>query len=357
MKIDFDAIAEGYQTELSKTADAATDALRSVPGVGGHVPNSVLGGGISDSAIGWARDLYDHPSKIDVDKMPFWEYINQGMYDNYNRKTLLGHLWAPVRHGLGMVANTGRYVGNALVNQTPLKGINDAVKGVSKVTDIVGGAATAAGNAMFPQGANDGQPGLLDRLRRIVDDAQKNPEELKKLLPEIGGTILDKGKDYLSGNASPGAYILPALAAGGTAAAIYRNRKNTEEKRKALEAKTQAAAAKAQQPGAQQHGPTHIHIHNSPYGYQRPSLASMAPQDDQSNEKYSSLKSADMVDALASSVGRRMADKVLNHTAGQPQHHEEAKEKQVEITTKYPEMEKMLKKKKNKEYLEKLLKD
>ena len=78
-----------------------------------------------------------------------------------------------------------------------------------------------------------------------------------------------------------------------------------------------------------------------------------------SYKEGSLLKGADIVDALSSAVGRRMADKVLNSAAGpgkpSPQHEEHPKV--LEITSKHPHMTKLLKNKKNKEYLENLLKE
>jgi len=78
-----------------------------------------------------------------------------------------------------------------------------------------------------------------------------------------------------------------------------------------------------------------------------------------SYKEGSLLKGADIVDALSSAVGRRMADKVLNSAAGpgkaSPQHEEHPKV--LEVTSKHPHMTKLLKNKKNKEYLENLLKE
>ena len=70
-----------------------------------------------------------------------------------------------------------------------------------------------------------------------------------------------------------------------------------------------------------------------------------------------STKSADMVtEALARAAQMRLANKVIDSVAANPEVHPE-ESKKIEIVSKYPEMAEMLNKQENKAYLEKLLKE
>ena len=67
-------------------------------------------------------------------------------------------------------------------------------------------------------------------------------------------------------------------------------------------------------------------------------------------------KVADMVtEALARAAQMRLANKVIDSVAANPEVHPE-ESKKIEIVSKYPEMAEMLNKQENKAYLEKLLK-
>jgi len=68
-------------------------------------------------------------------------------------------------------------------------------------------------------------------------------------------------------------------------------------------------------------------------------------------------KKANIVDAFAGAAGRKMVDNVLNSAITPTENTAEAyaKEKEIELTSKYPEIEEMLKNEQNKAYLEKLL--
>lgn len=72
-------------------------------------------------------------------------------------------------------------------------------------------------------------------------------------------------------------------------------------------------------------------------------------------------KKAGIVDAFAGAVGRKAVDSVVNAAtptaADVAAAAQKAKEKEVELTSKYPEIEHMLKNEQNKAYLEKLLKE
>lgn len=68
-------------------------------------------------------------------------------------------------------------------------------------------------------------------------------------------------------------------------------------------------------------------------------------------------KKASIVDAFAGAAGRKMVDNVLNTAIAPTDNPAEAhaKEKEIELTSKYPEIAEMLKNEQNKAYLEKLL--
>jgi len=70
-------------------------------------------------------------------------------------------------------------------------------------------------------------------------------------------------------------------------------------------------------------------------------------------------KKSGIVDAFAGAAGRKAVDSVLSAAAtpAVDQAAQHAKEKEVELTSKYPEIEHMLKNEQNKAYLEKLLKE
>jgi hypothetical protein len=70
-------------------------------------------------------------------------------------------------------------------------------------------------------------------------------------------------------------------------------------------------------------------------------------------------KKAGIVDAFAGAVGRKAVDSVVNAAAPSTADvvaAQKAKEKELELTSKYPEIEHMLENAQNKAYLEKLLK-
>jgi hypothetical protein len=70
-------------------------------------------------------------------------------------------------------------------------------------------------------------------------------------------------------------------------------------------------------------------------------------------------KKAGIGDAIATAASRKMLDSVFEATTPPPVDRmaQQAKEKEVELTSKYPEIENMLKDQQNKAYLEKLLKE
>lgn len=71
-------------------------------------------------------------------------------------------------------------------------------------------------------------------------------------------------------------------------------------------------------------------------------------------------KKSGIVDAFAGAVGRKAVDSVVNAataSAADAAIAQKAKEKELELTSKYPEIEQILKNEQNKAYLEKLLKE
>jgi hypothetical protein len=76
-----------------------------------------------------------------------------------------------------------------------------------------------------------------------------------------------------------------------------------------------------------------------------------------SDAKLGSLKEAGVADAVSKAIQTRAINKVLDKAEEEGKTESRPSEKEVEITSKYPEMQKMLEDKQNKAYLERLLKD
>jgi len=76
-----------------------------------------------------------------------------------------------------------------------------------------------------------------------------------------------------------------------------------------------------------------------------------------SDAKFASLKEAGVADAVSKAIQTRAINKVLDKAEEEGRAESKPSEKEVEITSKYPEMQKMLEDKQNKAYLERLLKD
>ena len=78
-------------------------------------------------------------------------------------------------------------------------------------------------------------------------------------------------------------------------------------------------------------------------------------------DKFGQIKQANIVvDSLANAVRSRMANKVIDKVvapSSQEERPSERSEKEIELTSKYPEMSKLLEDKQNKAYLERLLKE
>jgi len=78
-------------------------------------------------------------------------------------------------------------------------------------------------------------------------------------------------------------------------------------------------------------------------------------------DKLGQLKQANIVvDSLANAVRSRMANKVIDKVVAptkQEEHQSDHPEKELELTSRYPEMRKLLEDKQNKAYLERLLKE
>jgi hypothetical protein len=240
------------------------------------------------------------------------------------------------------------------------------------VKDTVTGLAQ--GGADIVEGLNpltSGQPaeastnpstfsGNMERLRTnakdIINTGTAGTGRLKDFMNwgknsvrDLYNTGTEGINNYLGGMGDMGKYIpaIGGLLAGGLGAYLLSRNKNRDYRgggygggMPAININLGGLQGKRMPPGFLDNDPTQVQSWDS--------------------YKYGSLlKGADIMDSLSSAVGRRVADKVLNSAVGasktEPSHREHPKT--LEITSKHPHMSKLLKNKKNKEYLENLLKE
>jgi len=313
MKIDFDEIFTGYEEELTKSS-------------------------------GWREDARDRFLKNPMDP------LSGLMYRGYNLGAHLGKGAAGVYNlasGTANLISPPEKMPSSVPQTIPSASTNATQSGTTPKLDLFDQVHNKLQQFRAAGQRGEGREFVAKELENLWDSTKV---KAKRAAGELANKAMEEPLKLLQDNAIPIGLTGVAL----TAYMYNRHKKKQQEeaKRKLLEQQQlqlqqQALLQRAAPQAAHQ---PHITIQNIlPSQRNYPNYTPY--------QKYGSEKSADMVDALASSVGRRMVDKVVNHAVSPVHPKEEHKEKELEITSKYPEMEKMLKKKKNKEYLEKLLKD
>jgi len=178
------------------------------------------------------------------------------------------------------------------------------------------------------------------------------------------GAAMNAGAGLAAGfGATPLAYGIDAINMGrGAVGGMVNNTMNTVGKYAPIAMAGLAALSGGGNKNQQQMG-------YNPYTGPRPrSILNTTQMDPHSlgapqmfEEKLAAYlqKKSGIVDAFAGAAGRKAVDSVLSAAAtpAVDQAAQHAKEKEVELTSKYPEIEHMLKNEQNKAYLEKLLKE
>lgn len=232
----------------------------------------------------------------------------------------------------------------------------DAVQGVSQAGSDLVNAVTPTSSQVPSDGSisgnihsmREGGKSIWGTLTGLTSKIRSGADWVKNTGSDLYNAGTKGINDYFGGMGDMGKYVpaIGGLLAGGIGAYLLNRKKPREES------------------GYGGRGPA-ININVGGGGPQGrgmpPGFLNYDPTQVQSFGSYkqgSLLKGADIVDALSGAVGRRMADKVLNNATGvkKETHHEEHP-KALEITSKHPHMTKLLKNKKNKAYLENLLKE
>jgi hypothetical protein len=361
MKLDFDEVEKGLNESLEKSASNAERFLErnkstpnispasappvqispsiqppqtpraetyTIPGEAGTLPWWLPK---SNKEVMYKNKL--DPSSLTAD-MPFSEYMWKDTYDPARSQTLIGDLAAPLlvagqtginaaKWGLGRTFPSLRLPGQAI----------DTVSSAAKA--LTGGAPTTptAPSKGIGQTMSEG----LTKGKDFFDALGAAPDKAEFLLKRFPGS-LGKLKQTWDNMGAAGHIATPLIGLGITAIlAHYFNKQN----------QTRYPMAGGQPININIGGkPVHPMFENSGVG---------------TFNKYSEdhTKEANLVvDSLTNAVKNRIANKVIDDVVTpEEKYKQQQKEKELEITSRYPEMAKLLEDDKNRLYLERLLKE
>lgn len=368
MKIDFSEIEKGFRDSLEKSGAAQLPPLRSenannwagipneklrLPTRGGTTALSPVGFfGITPGYLDKARELYEHPPTTSA---PFLDYVNKDKFNTYTNQTLVGKMTAPLRDTLNQGYNALGWVGGKLVPTTEgvERGLRNSGHGeLAEAVGTVRDTANLVNNVITDPNAP--KPTTSEKL--LEDQKSTFVAPVRKGVNAISGMLDAYRKGDLSGYVNQNypqmsqmahkaqetwqglnGWGQAALPLGGAALAYYlMNRRKKQQ--------------------AQQQ-PININIGGRPIHpmFDQRGVASFG------QDKFGQIKQANIVvDSLANAVRSRMANKVIDKVvapSSQEERPSEHSEKEIELTSKYPEMSKLLEDKQNKAYLERLLKE
>ena len=180
--------------------------------------------------------------------------------------------------------------------------------------------------------------GPLREQRKFNENVQSVKDMGNKGL-EILTKLQDKAKEFGTGLGLPGAIAGNLLPLGGAALLAYLMTRDRNRS------------------GGGQGQNININVGGGGQGRTPAFFNRVGDVSSLSDAKFGSLKEAGVADAVSKAIQTRAINKVLDKAEEEGNTESRPSEKEVEITSKYPQMQKMLEDKQNKAYLERLLKD